>query len=301
MTIKFGVSILPGQNPAEVARELEAEGYDYATAGEHIAFNVPATNSFITLAVAAGATTRIGLMGSVCQAPVYPAMLLAKLSAELDVASGGRFSLGVGVGGEHPPEYEACGVSVKERGARTDEALTLMQRLFHEDHVHFDGRFCTLRDITLDPKPLQSPLPLWVSGRKDAAMRRAARFASGWLPYMYTPEALRASLQKIAAVRDAALPPIEAGLLIWVYIHPDREVARRTVAAKLGMTYNQDFDRFIDSYCAAGPPAEVIARLGQFISAGARTLIVSFACPLEHIPASRKLFNTEVLPALRGR
>ena len=297
--MKIGIALLPGQNPAEMARQLEAEGYDYVGAGEHIAFNVPATNSFISLAVAAGATSRIKLLSTVCQAPVYPAMLLAKLSAELDVASGGRFSLGIGVGGEHPPEFEACGVSVKQRGARTDEALMLMQRLFSEDNIEFEGRFATLRGITLDPKPLQSPLPIWISGRKEPAMRRAARFGSGWLPYMYTPDTLRASLHTIATLRDASLPPIEAGLLIWVYVHPDRAFARRAIAAKLGRTYNQDFDRFIDSYCAAGPVEEVIAQLARFVATGARTIIVSFGCPLDAVAASRELFTSQVVPALR--
>ncbi|MFA5632029.1 MAG: LLM class flavin-dependent oxidoreductase [Porticoccaceae bacterium] len=300
MKLKIGVASRLYSDPGGDAREIERLGYDYFAAGEHVAFNVPASNSFISLAAAAGATTRIRLINAVAQVPVYPAALLAKLSAALDVASAGRFELGVGVGGEYPDEYEACGVPVRERGARTDEALEVITRLLREDDVSFAGRFNRMQGITIDPKPVQTPLPLWVSGRKDVAMRRAARRGSGWLPYMYTPEMVQRSLETIAAQRSAELPPIEAGLLIWGAVHSDAATARQMVAASLQRTYDQDFNRFVDAYCFAGTPEQVISQLTRHVAVGVRTIILSFACPEPQVNASRSLFTEHVLPALRA-
>ena len=110
--IEFGLSMRRSDRIAEQAKAIESLGYDYATTGEHVFFHVPTANAFISLAVAAGATTHLKLMSTITLLPLYPAALVAKQVAALDVASGGRFHLGVGVGGEIPKEFEACGVPV---------------------------------------------------------------------------------------------------------------------------------------------------------------------------------------------
>ena len=133
--IEFGISLRQSDNVVEEAREAETQGYDFLTAGEHMFFHGPTTNGLITLAGAAAATTRIRLMTSITLIPLYPAAVLAKQIATLDRLSGGRFNLGVGVGGEYPKEFEACGVPVNQRGPRTDESLDVMIRLLTEDNV----------------------------------------------------------------------------------------------------------------------------------------------------------------------
>ena len=206
--IEFGLSMRRSDDVAAQARQIEELGYDYATSGEHVFFHVPVSNAFISLAVAAGATSTLKLMSTITLLPLYPAVLAAKQAAALDVASGGRFNLGVGVGGELPKEFEASGVPVTERGARTNEALEVMRRLFTEDDVHFEGRFTTLSGVTLAPKPTQKPgPPVWISGRKDAAWKRAARYGDAWLPYMYTPEMLVESNERIAELGLTGLLP----------------------------------------------------------------------------------------------
>ena len=122
-------------------------------------FHVPTANTFISLAVAAGATARIRLLSAVVLLPVYPAALAAKMGAALDVASNGRYLFGVGVGGEFPKEFEACGVPVRERGARTNEALDVIRRLWTGRDVSYAGRFNTLNEFSIDPMPIQSPPP----------------------------------------------------------------------------------------------------------------------------------------------
>ena len=106
--------------------------------------------------------------------------------------------MGVGIGGEFPEEFEACGVPVKQRGSRSNEALEVITKLWTEQNVTFEGRYTKFSDVTLAPHPTQKPHPpIWVAGRKEPAMRRAATYADGWLPYMYTPEMLAESIGKI--------------------------------------------------------------------------------------------------------
>jgi alkanesulfonate monooxygenase SsuD/methylene tetrahydromethanopterin reductase-like flavin-dependent oxidoreductase (luciferase family) len=107
------------------ARAAEEQGFDGVAWGEHLFFHGAVANSFVTLAAAAGATSRIRLLSSVTILPLYPAVLAAKLATTLDQVSGGRFDFGVGVGGEFPHEFTAAGVSVRTRGRRTDEHLEL--------------------------------------------------------------------------------------------------------------------------------------------------------------------------------
>jgi probable F420-dependent oxidoreductase len=294
--MEVGAALQSANTPATEAQELEAAGFHYACAGEHVSFNVPAGNSFISLSVAAGATTTIKLMSTIVLVPLYPPALLAKLGAALDVASGGRYHLGVGIGGEIPAEFQACGIPVAERGARTNEALEVIRLLWSTDKASFRGRFDEFDGVTISPRR-DPPPPIWVSGRAEAAMRRAARFGDGWLPYMYTPEMLADSMTTIAAMRDRD-DPMQAGLFIWGCVHEDGDVARSMAIESLSKTYAQDFSRLVDKYAFAGTPDDVVGRLRQFADAGATTVIVSFACPRNHLDASRRLFAERVLPAL---
>ena len=301
-TIEFGLAIRRSDDIADQAREIEALGYDYATTGEHVFFHVPTSNAFISLAVAAGATTTLKLMSSITLIPLYPAALCAKLSAALDVASGGRFHLGVGVGGEMPSEFEACGVPVRERGARTNEALEIIQRLWTEDNVTFEGRFNTLSGVTLAPKPA-SPPPIWVSGRQDAAWKRTARYGDGWLPYMYTPERLAQSIEAIAGYReDEGNPtPVKSGMFVFFCCHEDNDTAVEYAAERLSKQYAQDFSQLVHKFAIAGDPDRCVARLREYIDAGARTVVLSAASPMHYIEESERFMAAEVLPRIRGQ
>ena len=295
--VAIGIALQRVDDPGGQARAFEVLGYDYVTCGEHVCFNVPSANSFISLSVAAGATTRIKLVNSIALVPLYPPALLAKLGAALDVASNGRFSFGVGIGGEIAREFEACGVPVNERGARTNEALEIITRLWSEPSVDFDGRFNSFKGASIEPKPVQQPHPaIWISGRKDAAMRRTARFGDGWMPYMYTPDMVASSLATIRSQTDRA---VRGGLFIWGCVHRDGQVAHDMAASALSKMYAQDFSRLTSRYAFAGTPDAVVTQLRTYADAGAQTMIVSFACPRDELDAMQQLFAAEVLPALR--
>ena len=299
--LKLGLCIRCIHAVAEEARAAEDLGFDYFTCGEHVFFNIDCENSLIALAAAAGATQRIRLMSSITLAPLYPAALLAKQVATLDQASAGRFELGIGIGGEIEAEFAACQVPVKERGARTDEALTVLRRLFTEDDVTFAGRFTTLQCVTLQPKPVQTHLPIWISGRSEAAMRRCANFGDGWLPYMFSPERLQHSVQSITQLMHsrARRKTIQMGVYLPVTVHRDGQIAFDMANQVLSAEYAQDFSKLIGKYTLTGTPENCVARLREYQAAGATTVVLASICPPEYQTQNLQLIAKSVLPALR--
>ena len=302
-SIEFGAAIPEIKGITEFARLAEGMGYDYLCSGEHMMFHGPVANSLINLAVAAGVTTKIKLMSSVVLLPLYTPMVVAKLTSVLDVASNGRYHMGIGIGGEFPKEFEACGVPVNQRGSRTNEALEVITKLWTEKNVTFEGRYTKFSGVTLSPHPVQKPHPpIWVAGRKEPAMRRAARYADGWLPYMYTPEMLHESLEKIRQFGKEAgrdMSNFRPGLFIFASVYPDRDEAREQAAKALGKNYAQDFSKIAGRYALYGNPEDCRKRLKEYVDAGARTVMISWACRHEDIEKNMKLIAEEVAPAFR--
>ena len=301
--IDFGTTLRSPYEVARLARQIEDLGYDFLGCGEHVTFHGGTANGLVSLSVAAGATERIRLMSAITLVPLYPAALLAKMGAALDVASGGRFTLGVGVGGEYPREFEACGVPVKQRGARTDDALEVITRVWTDTNVTYEGRYTTLNDFSLKPLPIQKPRPpIWVSGRTDAAMKRAARYGDGWLPYMYTPEHLAGSIDKIKAFGEELgtdLSDFTFALYIFSAVHEDNDTAVAYAAERLSKQYAQDFSQLVHKYALAGDPDTCKARLQEYIDAGASAVFVSSACPDDYIDTNLEMLANTVIPAFR--
>jgi probable F420-dependent oxidoreductase len=304
MQPQFGVSLQSGTAPAAFARLAESAGFDYVMCGEHLAFHVPTTNAFVSLSMVAGATESIGLVSAVTLLPLYPPALAAKLAISLDVASGGRFTLGVGVGGEYPPEFEAAGVPVRERGARTDEALEIIHRLMTEDDVTFHGRFSSFSNLTLAPRPLQSPrVPFWIAGRREAAQRRAARFGDAWMPYLCTPEQVAGGLARIQEItRERGGPGWTGRTVLYAFttVDADGDRARRVAAERVGRTYQQDFSRLAAKYLVAGTPAECTSRLREYQEAGVDVVLFRLACTRQDAERMLRVIAEEIVPELRG-
>jgi probable F420-dependent oxidoreductase len=309
MDLYFG-GTLPGGMDETVAgaRQLEALGFEYAATGEHFMRGnppLPTGSALPVLGVAAGATTRIRLLSSIVLAPLYHPVMLAKLAATLDVASGGRLTLGVGIGGEFPVEFEAMAVPVKERGARTDESLALVKRLWTEQHVHHTGRFYRLDDVTLSPPPVQRPHPpIWVSGRRDGAMRRAARFGDGWLPYFYSPAQYRESVTRITAVAEEAgrdLARFQWAHFAFICIADTREEAARIAAERLGGRYSSRAEMLsiVGSYCILGPVPECVRQVEAYVDAGARHIIFGWYGRPDEILRQMETVAREIIPAVR--
>jgi probable F420-dependent oxidoreductase len=301
--IEFGTALPSVTGTAEFARQVEELGYDFLGCGEHVMFYTPVANTFISLSVAAGATKKIKLLSSVVLLPLYPAAIVAKMGAALDVASGGRYNFGVGIGGEFPKEFEACGVPVKQRGSRTNEALEVITKLWTEKNVTFKGKYTTLNEVSIEPAPTQKPYPpIWVAGRKEPAMERTAKYANGWLPYMYTPEQLHSSIETINKLRkdygrEAA--PFTPGVFIFSAVHANKDTGRQMANEKLSKQYNQDFSKLIDKYALAGSPADCQKRLKEYVDAGARMIVLPSACRPDYVDENTRLLAKEVIPAFR--
>jgi probable F420-dependent oxidoreductase len=300
--VKFGVFL--SSLPLEQAQRAEELGFDSLWVSEHMLFHVPTFDAITVLAAFAARTQRILLGSAVLLLPLRHPTVVAKEVASLDIISNGRIILGVGVGGEFPREFVACGVPLNERGRRTDEAIEVMRKLWSESHVNHDGRFFRLEDATMLPKPIQKPgPPIWVAGRSEAAMRRAARLGDGYMPYLFSPERYRDSLAKVSAFaqqrgRDPAT--IEAALYQFICLADTYEEARQRANRDLSVRYNQPFDRIVDRYCVLGPPDQCAERLGQYVEAGVRHFILVPIAPPAELPTHLEVCAREVVPRVRA-
>jgi probable F420-dependent oxidoreductase len=224
-----------GTDPAKVrdwAQAAEDLGYAYIEVPDHV-FGATARDGwqplynekqafrevFVTLGFLAAVTKRIRLSSGVLIAPQRQTGVIAKQAAEVDILSGGRFRLGVGVGWNHV-EYEALGADWKTRGARQAEQVEVLRRLWCEDLVSFSGRFHDLREVSIVPPPVQRPIPIWFGGSSDAAAKRAAQLGDGWTPIM-APDA--EAERKLAALREQlkslGRDPAKFGIEGWLRMH----------------------------------------------------------------------------------
>jgi alkanesulfonate monooxygenase SsuD/methylene tetrahydromethanopterin reductase-like flavin-dependent oxidoreductase (luciferase family) len=180
-----------------------------------------------------------------------------------------------------------------------------VMELLRGDPVDFAGRWTTVDGLALNPPALQQPRPpVWIGGRREAAFRRAGRFADVWMPYMYTPQRLADSLESVRRYavdsgRDAG--DVRGAIFCWGALDRDPAVARRDAIAAVNRTYNQDFEPLADRYLLAGTPEQVFSRLAEYRDAGAETVIFGGPRDAEAWQRSVELFAEEVLPALHER
>ena len=194
---KFGafLSMHPPEEQFALARRCETLGLDSLWTGDHVSFHNPLYESLTLLASYAGITSRIKLGSGVYLVALRQPTVVAKITSTLDALCGGRVIFGVGVGGENPKEFEACGVPHRERGARVTEGIDVIRTLWRDTPASFKGRFTQFEGVSIDPKPVQRPgPPIWVGGRSDAALARAGRQGDGWVSYVVQPERYAQSL-----------------------------------------------------------------------------------------------------------
>lgn len=281
----------------------ELAGFDGVAWGEHLFFHGATPNSFVTLAAADGAVTTIRLLSSVVVLPLYPAALAAKLATALDQVSGGRYDLGVGVGGEYPSEFIAAGADVSRRGRRTDELLRIMKQLWTGGVVDVDGPFDRIPAQRLQTLPLQAGgPPIWMGGRRDVAIRRAGRSADVWFPHMYSPEQLADSLVRVRREAEAAgrdPDALRGAIFCWGGVDSVARRSLRGVVAGVGETYQQEFESMADRYLLHGDPDTVTARIGEYAEARSETVVFSPVGDGARRNEIAQTFAQEVLPRVR--
>ena len=183
----------PYRQTIEVAQAAEQAGFDSITLGQHHFMADVVSDPFSLLVAIASHTSRLRLATCIYLLPLHHPLHVAEQIATLDEISGGRAVLGAGVGWS-PHEYSAYGASTRERGARMEEALTILRRVWAEESVAHEGRFWSFPALTLHPRPIQRPRPpLWVAGVAPKAVERAARLGDAWLcdPVQTRPEVAR--------------------------------------------------------------------------------------------------------------
>lgn len=282
---------------------VDRSGYDSLWVGDHISFALAILDPLLQLAQAAVASPRLQLGTAVYLLPLRHPTPVAKQVSTLDHLTEGRFIFGVGVGGEFPKEYEACGVPIAERGARLSESLAVLRALWSGDAVSHEGRFFQFKDIRMQPPPRQpGGPPIWCGGRSDAALRRVGRLTDGWMSYVVTPDMFREGLDKIAAAAGAAGRVFERGFgtahLLFTRIDDTYEKALDAATVSLSQRYAMDFRKAAQRYCALGPPERVVETIVRFHEAGVRHVILDFVGPYEERDHQIERFAAEAFPLL---
>ena len=207
--IKFGVTYSERPDFTDLpayARRVEELGFDSIWVTENISSGAPALECFTALSFMAAHTSKLMLGPSVMLLPVRNPILVAQTVASLDILSGGRAVLGVGVG-EVTPDLAAHGVDFRERASRSNEALEIIKRLWTEDSVTFHGKHFDMDDYQLIPRPVQKPHPrIHVGGGAATVVRRAGRFADSLIPVSKTPARGQGHVRKCRADRPGLRP-----------------------------------------------------------------------------------------------
>jgi probable F420-dependent oxidoreductase len=293
--MKFGLSLSNNQGIEDVqqivrlAVRAEELGLDSVWASDHV-FNVsyvferignrPYYDPLTILTYVAARTERIRLGTSVLVLPYHQPMRLAKTAATLDVMSGGRLVLGVGVG-VIAQELNAMGSPYAERGAITDETIAILKRLWTEDEPSHQGKRYQFSGMKFSPKPLQKPhIPLLIGGVSRAAMRRAAHLGNGWHPTAMPPDTLRAAMDSLAEEAQAA----------------GRSAADIPVSISLPMQAGR-----AGRYSLGTEPTEMVEKLQAFHRVGVETVVISPSTgDAQAMVHSLEVLAQEVIPAVQS-
>ena len=213
----------------------------------------------------------------------------ARELATIDLLSNGRLVLGVGVGQESPAEYEAMGVRKRDRGKRLDEAIHIMRRLWTEERVTYESEFIKLTDATIGVRPKQENVPIWMGSRAEAGLRRTGRLGDGWLPTQVTPEEVAAGIARIqeyAAEVGREVEHDHFGLQINSYL-----VESGTVPEHIKERYllRRRSDVSPEQLNLLGTPDQIMARLREYIDAGASKFVFNPACGADEMLEQMRL------------
>jgi alkanesulfonate monooxygenase SsuD/methylene tetrahydromethanopterin reductase-like flavin-dependent oxidoreductase (luciferase family) len=300
----------------ELSERAEASGaFESIWVGDSI-FIKPRLESLVLLSAIA-ARTRTVRLGTCCLStfPLRDPIFLAAQWAALDQISHGRMILGACIGGALPrekaeAEFAAFKVKLGARAPRLEEGITILRKLWTEDHVSHQGRFWEFRDLTLEPKPVQTPCPpIWIATNPkpglapphvaDRAIRRVGLMADGWMTDNTPVAAFDQRWRLIRQVaRDAgrATEGMESALHLMVNINDDRGAALEESVKFLQTYYSPAMTReYIADWLACGPPSAVVDKIRAYVEAGCTTPILRFASWDQRGQLTRAL--AEVMPA----
>lgn len=262
----------------DYAQTSEGLGYSHILAYDHVlgantdrarplqgpyTYQDPFHEVFVLFSFMAAVTSRVEFTTGILILPQRETALVAKQAAALDVISGGRLRLGIGIGWNWV-EYEALNQDFHTRGRRVEEQVELLRLLWTQPLVSFKGQWDEIEDAGINPLPLQQPLPIWFGGHADPVLKRVARIGDGWLPNYRKAEDARLSVEKISSyLEETGRDPDSVGLepRIW-YGDGDPEEWQRTIKEwiDLGATHLT----FNTMRCGFKSPAEHIDAIEMF-------------------------------------
>jgi len=306
MTIGIGVGLaeFPFSSAQAFWRWIamcEDGGVDSFWQTDRLVSTPPFLETMSAMAAVAGATERMKFGMNVASVGLRDPLVLAKQCATVDFLSNGRLLPAFGVGSPLARDWAATGRSFTGSGTRTDEALTLIARLWSEDNVTFAGEHFQYHDATIAPRPVQQPMPLWLGGSSKVAIRRTARLGTGWQAGAENPEEVRRVVEAIKAATAEAGRSIDgehygAG---FYFRFGDWEDGPLPV---LVQAYQQRTGRDPHDAFAVGSAKDLCARLEEYIAAGISKFILrpTGSSDEELRDQTRRLIE-EVIPVFAGR
>jgi probable F420-dependent oxidoreductase len=298
MKIRIGIAL--GQSPAievqldtilDLVDSFEALDIDSVWLSDRLVSTAPILEPVTFLSYLAGRLRHMKLGTSTLVLPTRNPIVLAKELATLDFVSRGRLFPAFGLGGEDSKDLLALGVNRKERAPRADEMIVLMRRLWTEDNVTFDGKFYSVKDVTIRPRPWQkNGLPIWIGGRSEAAMRRTGRLGDGWLVSSVSPAEVATGIDAIRAYAAAAgrqVPDDHYGVLIPFYFAANSEKAQAIAG------------RSVTEFTAFGEPEQVRQKIKAYIAAGASKFVMRPCGPFEDWRGQIQTLGREVIKPLQ--
>ena len=305
-TIAVGVGIM--EYPFDTAAGFwkwvdlcESGGIDSIWQTDRMISRTPILECMTALAAIAGRTKRIKFGVNVVSVAMRDPVLLAKQCATIDVLSQGRLLPGFGIGSPRGPEWIAMHLDPKTRGRTTDEALEIIHRLWSGEKFDFDGRHFKLTGAQIAPTPVQADLPMWIGGSSDAAVRRTAKYGTGWQSGAETPATVG---QVIADIKTAV---VAAGR------HIDEDHYGAALAYRFGGLDDPGVSKVLEEYKArtgregrdyfAMGDAELIAnRIAEYVDVGACKFILRpVATGDADMYAQTKRLIEDVLPIVAAR
>ncbi len=308
MSVRIGIGLagFPFAGQADFWRWVdfcEDSAIDSLWFSERLVSSQPVLEVMSTLAALAGRTSRIKFGMNAVVLGFRDPLVLAKECATIDFLSEGRLLPVFGVGNDTLPDWAATGRPAASRGAKANEFLELLARLWSEEHVTFEGKHYHYKDVTISPRPVQSPLPVWVGGASEAAIERTARLGTGWLGGSgSTPEASGKTADAIRARAKALGREIEddhygAGIA-YRFGRWDEDIVQRNAAA-LKARLGPEAD--VASTMAVGDGEAIAGLVRRFVDAGLSKFVLRpvAATGAEFVEQTR-LLEREVIPAVHA-
>lgn len=251
----------------------EHGGIDSLWQTDRIVSATPILESIATMAALAGRTSRLKFGVNVVSLAMRDPVLLAKQCATIDVLSEGRLLPAFGIGSPRAPEWQALNLDTTTRGRVTDEALEILALLWTGQPTTYAGKHFTLANAQISPKPVQPDLPMWIGGASEAAIRRTARYGTGWQAGAETPPQLAPLVAAIRAASIEAGRPIDDDHYGAAFPFRFGDPSDPTLA-RLKSAYARRTGQNPDGHFAIGTAETILARLAAYIEAGAQKFIL---------------------------